>query len=136
MLDAIRSYSNQLPRDISYGMLKSGIVSFVVGSLATQNVQAGVILGGAAMTASLIHGLTTPFFRKFFSIGQTMGQTKWYQTAIQMTVSLGLTQAIMNSFTHFRINMMAGALFSIGLSLALENFRDRPINKPMTYWVF
>lgn len=132
MFDSIRSYSDQISRNIPDGMVRSGVASFVIGSLVTQNIQAGMVLGGAAATASLIHGLTAPFFRKLFATGNT----QWYQTAIQMTVSLGLTQVLVNSFTRFRTNLMAGALFSIGASLALESFQNRPVNKPMTYLVF
>ncbi len=147
MLDAIRSYPSQLPRNILIleGMVKSGIASFVIGTFETKNVQVGMLSAGVAVTASLIHGLTTPFFRKFFSIDYD-GEVKWYQTAIQTAASMGLSLILVNSFTHFRPVIMArcnpivGALALICLNLGLNSSRtrpiyERPINTPMSYWI-
>lgn len=147
MLDAIRSYPSQLPskNSILEGMIMSGIASIVGTSFVTKDVQVGMLSAGVSVTASLIHGLTTPFFRKFFSIDYD-GEVKWYQTAIQTAASMGLSLILVNSFTHFRPVIMArnnpivGALALIWLNLALNSSRarpiyERPINTPMNYWI-
>jgi hypothetical protein len=134
MFDAIRDhfrdYSQQLPKDLAGAAVQSAVYSFVISALLSGNVQVGVTTGALAATVTLIGGLTMPIFREALS---SRGNMAWYEQAIAIVINLALAQYLINSFTAYRVNLMAGALFTVGLNLLLHGFKDQSTHSTPSY---
>ncbi len=135
MLDAIRhsfnDYVQRLPTNIPKAAIESGVYSFVISALLSGDVHVGLVTASLAATVSVISGLTTPLFREAFA--DLRGNIKWYHQAVSFVINLGIAQVAINSLTKYRVNLLAGAFFTIGLNLFLHGFRDQSTSTSPTY---
>lgn len=116
-----RSYARELPRNMPEAAFKSAVYSFAISAILSQNVQHGINTGALAGIVSLICGLTMPLFRKAF--GENM---KWYQNVVCLLSSLGITQILLNALSYRKVDLIAGAIGTIALSLFVNGFNDVP----------
>lgn len=134
MFDAIsdhfHDYAQQLPSNLTQAAIESAVYSFVISALLSGNVQVGIASAALAATVSVIGGLTMPIFREALS---SHGNMKWYQQAIGIVINLAISQFLINSFTAYRVNLMAGALFTVGLNLLLHGFKDQSTHTSPSY---
>ncbi len=120
----VNAYIEQMPGNVPEKVLKSGIYSFVLASVLSGNLQAGALMGGIAATASTVHALTTPLFKRM--IGGDVAA--WHQRACHQFVNLFITQVAVNAVTSLRINLMSNAALLIGLSILTSGFEERNLN--------
>jgi hypothetical protein len=126
MFDAIRAqyhtYANELPINIPQAVFKSAVISFAIATLISGNIDKGLVSAAFAATISLISGLTLPMFRRFCANPQ--GNISWFYHSVSIFVNMGITQIFMSALTAYRINLIASALFTVGLNLLLNGFAD------------
>lgn len=129
---SLNSYVNELPRNTLKAMLASGVSSFAVSSLIRRDLRIGAIVGGVAVTASLIDALVTPLFKKI--IGGN--QAQYYQRALHFIVTLSLTQAVLRALTPLRIDLVSQMIFGVGITLGLSCFdHEKNLDQSSSYLI-
>ncbi|MBS4162842.1 Uncharacterized protein PRO82_000119 [Candidatus Protochlamydia amoebophila] len=118
---------NRLPSDFPESLLKSGVITFAIDALIYGNAEHALAVSGTAVVATLISALTTPLFRKMFAAEQHATVT-WYHSAVQIATSITLSQVLINTFSQYRVNLLSGAILAIGISLAVDGFKNRNLN--------
>ncbi|MBA2367756.1 MAG: hypothetical protein H0V82_01880 [Candidatus Protochlamydia sp.] len=126
---SINDYINMIPRDAGDTILKSAVYSFVLSTLLSSNAQTGLVVGALAATVSGVHALTTPLFKKI--IGSNTANL--FQRVAHTVVSLALAQAVVNQYTHLKVNILAGAALSIFISFLINGTGNNSLNHNATY---
>ncbi|MBS0272790.1 MAG: hypothetical protein JSR85_09160 [Proteobacteria bacterium] len=136
MIDAIRDsfddYVRELPKNISKAAFESGVYSFAASVLFSGgDIHIGLATAALAAIVSVISGLTMPFFRESFA--DHLGFIKWYHQAVGFVINLAIAQVAINFLTPYRVDLLAGSFFTIGLNLMVHGLRDRSTFVSSTY---
>lgn len=112
-----QAYYNDLPNDTFQTIGKSALFSFTVTLLLTNslrklndapiNFARPLVAAGVAVTASLIHALTTPIFNYIFGDKET----KIYREVLKYFINLSCTYLIFNRLTPYKTHAFALNVF-------------------------
>lgn len=127
--EVVNSYIAQMPHKTSDAVIKSAVYSFCLATLLSGNSQIGLTAAAIAGTACFVKALTTPLFKKLLK----RNHAHWYEAAAHTVAALALTQAAINHFTFLKVNLVASAALTVGLSLLVSGMADRSLNHASTF---
>lgn len=133
------TYTRAIPANMSDLAVKSGIYSLALSTVLSGSIQSGIGSGIVAATASIISGLTLPFFRQHFAsftpnANYQSRSLNWYQYATAQVVNLVLTQILFNTTTGYRVDLISSAVIMVVGTLAIKGFNNYyPTDKNFLY---
>ncbi len=120
--DQFQKYRVTLPAGIPEAVAKSGIFSFAAATLISSDLNRGRIIGLIAMVSAVVDAFTLPIFRHLF--GNQRGDVAWYHHVVSIVVNLAVTQGIINTFTSSKVDLVAGAVMTVAMSIYFHGTRD------------
>ena len=124
--ETYQSYVCKMPDRTFNATVKSAIYSSTISFLIKRNVAAAAVSAVTASTATIIHTLTTPFFKKLFG----SHQIGIIPNIVIRACNLSLTQTVFNNiytyFTYWEIQLVGALVNPIALSILIgDRILDR-----------
>lgn len=117
MYQDVKNHLNEIPKNTSRQMIFSFGVAFVLYSVVKSNPRVGLIAGALAATATGVHGLISPLFRKF--LGHK--NLSWGEEMCRTFMAIIPTGYVAEAFGNRSI---LPGLFVLGLIYGVVNYMD------------
>lgn len=128
-----QDYYQGIPQNTIKKVVESGVITFALVLLFTQNQTTALASAAVNATSSLVHSLATPFFRYLYG-KDTVG---WGEVALMMTCTLFTSSVVVNYFSRIslKIDLLGTLFFSLGFPYLFNLGRPLhlPLNQAMRY---